>query len=71
MPRRIELREGELCEVAGVPVGVSVARGGRVVLAVGCYDCDGLLESDEDVRRTATRWRGKLDIQPDLSKDSG
>lgn len=70
MPTRLERREGELCHIMGVPVGVSIARGGRVVFAIGGIDSDGLLESDDDVKRAATRWRGKLDIQPDMGKDS-
>jgi hypothetical protein len=71
MPLRIESKEGELCHIMGVPVGISIARGGRVVFAVGIEDRDGLLESDDDVRRVSLRWRGKLDIPADVGKDSG
>jgi hypothetical protein len=71
MPARFEKREGELCHIMGVPVGVAIARGGRVVFAVGVVDGDGLLESDDDIRRAANRWRGKLDIPPEIGKDSG
>ncbi len=58
MPKRIELPEGGCVEIAGVPIVPVFARGRRLVLAVGGYDADGLLEGPDDVKRTAARWRG-------------
>lgn len=69
MASRHELQELGGVEIMGVPIVPVIARGRRVVFAVGGYDADGLLETMEDVKRVAARWRGKLDETPTIGKD--
>lgn len=61
MPKRLDLREGDVFEVNGCPVVVVYARGGRPILGVAGCDSDGLLEEPADLRRWASRLRAKID----------
>lgn len=69
MASRHELPEGAHLIINGVPVVVVIARGRRLVLAVGGYDADGLLDGPDDVKRAAARWRGRLDEVTNSGED--
>lgn len=69
MASRHELHEGGCIEIMGVTVVPVIARGKRLVLAVGGCDADGLLESAEDVKQAASRWRRKLDESAPIGND--
>lgn len=60
MPRRIDINEGEGLDFQG-PVAVAMARGKVLVLVVGGYDADNLLESVDDCKRYACRLRDKIE----------
>lgn len=67
MPKRIESRLLEPFYVKGVPVVPVLFKTGHVVHAVGNYDENGPLETEDDVIRTARRWQkrpAKLDRKP-------
>lgn len=61
MPKRIDLNEGGVIEISGVPVVIAVARGKRVTLGVAVEDADGFVEEPEDLKRWAARFAAKID----------
>ncbi len=69
MPHRIELTEAQSVEIGGVPVAVGLARGCRVVLFVAADDGSGLIESADDCRRAASRYRAKVDTSDQHGHD--
>lgn len=71
MATRHEYRELQGVEIGGVPVVVAHARGGRAVLFIGGFDGDVLLETLDDVKAKALRWRISLDKSANPGKDSG
>lgn len=69
MPFRKELREMQSIEIGGIAVAICLARGKRVVLAIGGYDADGLLETEEDCRRTAKGFLERFDSAQESRHD--
>jgi hypothetical protein len=70
MPR-IDLHEGHGGELGNVPFEILFARDKHVIIQYAGCDSDGLVETPEDVRAAALRFRRALDNRQRSGKDTG
>lgn len=71
MPQRFELTEQMAGSIGGIPFAVALARDKRLVGFAATVDADGLLETVDDVKQAASRFRARLDAFEKRRKDGG
>ena len=71
MPRRVEIRVGEVASVSGVLVTLAYTRGKAAGLIAAEFDDDGLSDAAPQLLTAAANWRRQFDRRSQTGKDGG
>lgn len=71
MPKRIELRIGEVVSVSGIGVTLAYTKGKVAAIVASEFDDEGTADSSTSLLTAASMWRRRFDMKPQSGKDSG
>lgn len=71
MPKRVELRIGEVSSIGGVPMTLAYTQGKYAAIVVAEYDDEGLVDASPCLLTAASLWRRRFDRRSGSVNDIG